>query len=97
MQKLLWQHIIIWDHSSAVTGEVGTESNTTGAQLHLAPQHTQLLKRFAEHTHLCEVSISLDHAWSSLKGSSDHYCYNKKFYSSQCKCRDRDLWLRSLI
>lgn len=37
MQKLLWQHIIIWDHNPAVTGEVGTETNTTGVQLHFVP------------------------------------------------------------
>lgn len=37
MQKLLQQHVIIWDHNSAVTGEVGTGTNTTGVQLHFVP------------------------------------------------------------
>lgn len=61
MQKLLWQHIIIWDHSSAVTGEVGTETlQVLSCTLFPWCQHTQLLKRFTDHIYLCEVSISLE-------------------------------------
>lgn len=62
MKKLLWQHIIVWDHSSTMTGDVGTESNTIGVQLHFAPMMPAqpAAKRFAEHIYLCEVSISLE-------------------------------------